>query len=307
MHLLQDLIRDVRAGLTRTSKSIPPRYFYDAVGSALFEAITHLSEYPVTEADLGLLTDHAPAIRQAAGPVTLVAELGSGSGRKTRVLLEAFRPERYVPIDVSATALDHCAASLRDLAPVTPIHASYLDGLARIAAEGGPPFLVLFLGGSIGNFDTAEAREFLTQVRSRLRVGDLLLTGFDLVKEPERLQLAYDDPAGVTAAFNRNLLARLNRELGADFDIAAFAHRATYRAGSQQIEMELVAQRAMTVRIPACDLTVRFEPGEPILTEISRKYRPEEIPALARACGFLPLDTWTSSGWPFSNTLWCAE
>jgi dimethylhistidine N-methyltransferase len=306
MHLLQDLIRDVQTGLSRTPKSIPPRYFYDAVGSALFEAITHLPEYPVTETDLGLLTEHAEAIRQAAGPISLVAELGSGSGRKTSVLLEAFRPGRYVPIDVSPTALSQCAGSLRDLATVTPIHASYLDGLARIAAEGGPPFLVLFLGGSIGNFDAIEAREFLLQVRSRLRVGDLLLTGFDLVKEPDRLQRAYDDPTGVTAAFNKNLLARLNRELGADFDVAAFAHRATYQPGSQQVEMELVAQRAMTVRIAACNLAVRFEPNEPILTEISRKYQPEEIPALARACGFLPLATWTSSCWPFSNTLWRA-
>jgi L-histidine Nalpha-methyltransferase len=294
---------DVRRGLSATPKELPPKYFYDEVGSALYEAITHLPEYGLTNADIRLLEKHArdAASRMPAG--FAVAELGSGSGRKTRPVLEAARRNgrmvRYFPIDLSASALESCRVTLGDVACVEPVLAAFLDGLERVREEHREPLLVLFAGSSIGNFNPEEAREFLAAVRGTLDAGDALLLGVDLVKEERLLVQAYDDPAGVTAAFNLNLLARINRELGGDFDLRAFAHEARYRNDPPRIEMHLRARHDCEVQ--AAGITCRFEKGETILTEKSHKYTESMLDALVSGAGFSAGARWIDSEWPFAE------
>jgi L-histidine Nalpha-methyltransferase len=302
---------EVRAGLTGPGpKRLPSHLLYDELGSELFEAITHLPEYGLTRADERILTRGAGEIVGAAGMPAAVAELGSGTGRKTRWVLEALgaeREARYLPIDLSRSALERCRVELSSVrrVPVEPIHADYLAGLERAVdrTDHTGPLLVLFLGSTIGNFEPREAEEFLRQVRARLRTGDALLLGTDLVHSPSRLIPAYDDALGVTAAFNRNLLVRLNRELGAEFDVARFEHEARWNDVDRRVEMHLVSREAQRIRIGTLGLTVELEPGETIWTESSYKYAPGDPESMGSHAGFVPGPAWTDEEWPFAETL----
>jgi L-histidine N-alpha-methyltransferase len=301
-----EFAREVRAGLARRGqKTLPCRYFYDAVGSALFEAITLLPEYGLTRADIRVIDAHAGDIAAAMPDCPLIVELGSGSGSKARRLLEAIQPVAYCPIDVSAAALALCAQALGDVADVRPIEGSYLDGL-RIATQyrpDGQSLLVLFLGSTIGNFESDAANEFLYGIRSELLPGDALLLGTDLVKPVAQLLRAYDDPTGVTAAFNRNLLARINRELGGDFDLRRFEHVARYDVAGQRIEMHLRSLAGQCVTVKAAGMAVRMEAGETIHTESSHKFRLDQIANMARAGGFRVEAQWTEEEWGFAESL----
>jgi dimethylhistidine N-methyltransferase len=296
----------VCAGLSRPDqKTLPCRYFYDAAGSALFDAITQLPEYGVTRAEARVLDAHARRIAAAVGPDPLVVELGSGSGAKTRRILATIGPVTYCPIDVSPAALAQCAKSLADLAEVIPIEGSYFDGLRTAVSHrsANREVLVLFLGSTIGNFDPEAANEFLYGIRNTLAAGDALLLGTDLVKPVQRLIDAYDDPAGVTAAFNRNLLGRINRELDGDFDLRRFEHVVRYNTAAQRIEMHLRATGSQRVQIRAAGVTVRLEAGETIHTESCHKFRPEQIAEMARAGGFRVEAQWTDHEWGFTESL----
>jgi L-histidine N-alpha-methyltransferase len=300
---------DVRRGLTgRDHKSVPSTYLYDSVGSALFDAITLLPEYGLTRADESLLRAHAPQIAKRCGPDVFVAELGSGSGAKTRSVLKALGPGPvpYYPIDVSPSALDRCVGELQRFADVRPIQASYLEGLEQVLAERerGQSMLLLFLGSTIGNFDRASATAFLKQVRNAMFPGDHLLIGADLVKPVPVMLAAYDDPLGITAAFNRNLLARMNRELNANFDLYGFHHEVRWCDREQRIEMHLRAQYAHVVQVPAAGIDVRFRSGETIWTESSHKFTLERLRATAAEAGFRQEICWTNQEWPFAECLW---
>ena len=282
----------VRAGLLARAKWLPAWLFYDAAGSELFERITELPEYYPTRTERTLLADHAPEILGAAGPLRALVELGSGSATKTRILLAELlkrdRPFHYVPIDVSASALARSQADLAAAFPglaVAPLAGSYEAALPRLGAHPGPR-LVLFLGSSLGNFHLQEAGALLARIREHLSAGDTLLLGLDLAKDPGVLLPAYDDGAGVTARFNLNLLARLNRELGADFDLAGFRHRALWNPRHQRVELHLESLAEQRVTLSALDLEVRFRRGERVHTENSYKYRQRRIEGLLRAAGW---------------------
>jgi len=307
--VLSSFAQDVAEGLSREQKQISSQYFYDDLGSALFEAITLLPEYGLTRADERLLQAHARHIAAAAGPVETVCELGSGSGKKTRYILEALREQQqnlvYRPIDVSAAALEVCQKEVADLAQVRPVCADWMDGLREISRSCyHAPLLLLFLGSSIGNLERAAIPEFLTQMRANLRPGDLFLIGFDLVKDLETMLNAYDDATGVTAAFNLNLLNRINRELDADFDLRAFAHEAIWNSEQRRIEMHLLSGREQTVSVGALEMPFRFEAGETIWTESSHKFLESELTELAYSGGFHPVRVWTDRLWPFAEALW---
>jgi L-histidine Nalpha-methyltransferase len=310
-----ELAADVRAGLLRTGqKELPSKYLYDEIGSALFEVISVLPEYGLTRADERLMRRHAADIVACLEPPVRVAELGSGSGRKTRWLLEAFslrQPTTYCPIEISPTALARCANDLGqiDRVSIVGFEQPYLDGL-RAAASGRDiedHLLVLFLGSTIGNFDRDAAERFLTEVRRILISGDALLLGTDLEKPLAQLLSAYDDPLGVTSAFNLNILARMNRELGADFDFAAFRHEARYNSISRRVEMHLRSTRNQTVTIPGAGCNVSFQQGETIWTESSHKYRAEDISGMAMHNGFRCVSQWLDSEWPFAESLLIAR
>ena len=306
---------DVRAGLTRLDqKELPSKYLYDDVGSALFEVISHLPEYGLTRADERLLRRHASEIvDRVAGPVA-VAELGSGSGRKTRYLLEAFcRRQRtsYYPVEISHSALVMCERELSDIDAISIVgfEREYLDGLLEVAAyrKSGQRLCVLFLGSTIGNFDRAAGVKFLSDVRCILQSGDALLLGTDLEKPSMQLLQAYDDELGVTAAFNLNLLSRVNRELGADFDLSQFEHVAKINPEARSVEMHLESKRRQIVNIPASEVVVEFQAGETIWTESSHKYSADEIFQTARRAGFRCEVQWIDEQWPFAENLLIAE
>jgi L-histidine N-alpha-methyltransferase len=304
---------DVRHGLARAGqKQLPPEYFYDDIGSALFEAITRLPEYGLTRADRLLLENHAPAIAGLLPGRTSVIELGSGTGSKTAHLLRAIgRRQRcvtYYPVDVSHAALAACERELGALATVVPIEATFVDGVRRALSgmNGRHHVLVLFLGSTIGNYDRDAAADLLSNVRALLEPGDSLLIGADLVKPPARLLAAYDDPAGVTAAFNLNLLGRINRELGANFDLRNFRHQARYVPIEKRIEMHLVSAVRQTVLIPGAGCSVSFEPGETIWTESSHKYDLPDLTQMAARSGYRMVRVWTDEEWPFAECLWQA-
>jgi L-histidine N-alpha-methyltransferase len=291
------LITDARAGLTATPKWLPPKYFYDARGSDLFEQITRLPEYYPTRAERALLAATAPEIAAVAQAEVLL-ELGSGSSEKTGYLLDALagagRLAAYVPVDVSPAALDGAVAELAATRPhltVVPVVADFEHHLAELPAPGRR--LVAFLGSTIGNFAPAERADFLRGLAAALAPGESLLLGLDLVKNPRRLVAAYDDSAGVTAEFNRNVLRVLNRELDADFDVDAFEHVARWDAGCEWMEMRLRATRPMQVHVAALDLTVDFAAGEEIRTEISAKFRRERIAPELAAAGLDLVGWWT--------------
>ena len=306
---------EVRSGLMRQGqKELPSKYLYDDVGSALFEVISHLPEYGLTRADERLLRRHADEIvDRVPGPVA-VAELGSGSGKKTRWLLEALcRRQRtfYYPVEISHSALVMCERELRDidLISIVGFEREYLDGLLEIAAyrRRGQHLLVLFLGSTIGNFDRAAGVSFLSDIRRILNAGDSLLLGTDLEKPSMQLVSAYDDELGVTAAFNLNLLSRINRELGADFDLSHFVHEARINQDARSVEMHLRSTRTQTVKIPASEIEVEFMADETIWTESSHKYSCEEIPEMAATAGFSCVSQWVDQEWPFAENLLIAE
>jgi L-histidine N-alpha-methyltransferase len=304
---------DVRHGLARTGqKQLLPEYFYDDIGSALFETITRLPEYGLTRADRLLLENHAPAIAELLPGRTSVIELGSGTGSKTSHLLRAIRRRQrrvtYYPVDVSRAALAACERELGALATVVPVEATFVDGVRRALSgmKDRDHVLVLFLGSTIGNFDGDAAADLLSNVRTLLQPGDSLLIGADLVKPVAQVLAAYDDPAGVTAAFNLNLLGRINRELGANFDLRGFHHEARYDPLKKRIEMHLVSAVRQTVHIPGAGCSVSFEPGETIWTESSHKYDLQDLEHMAARSGFLVVRVWTDEEWPFAECLWKA-
>ncbi|WP_282088557.1 L-histidine N(alpha)-methyltransferase [Streptomyces tendae] len=290
---------DVLAGLTSTPKWLPPKWFYDARGSELFEAITTLPEYYPTRAEREILVDRAGEIAAATGARTLV-ELGSGSSEKTRVLLDALTERNglrgYVPVDVSESALVQAGQALVAERPGLQVHALIADFTAGLTPPETPgPRLVAFLGGTIGNLLPEERAVFLSSVRTLLEPGDSLLLGTDLVKDEGVLVRAYDDAAGVTAEFNKNVLSVVNRELEADFATAAFTHVALWNAEREWIEMRLRSRTAQTVKIQALDLAVDFADGEELRTEVSAKFRREGVRAELAAAG-LDLAHWWTDG-----------
>ncbi|MFF1396121.1 L-histidine N(alpha)-methyltransferase [Streptomyces sp. NPDC058287] len=295
---------DVLTGLTGTPKTLPPKWFYDARGSELFDEITTLPEYYPTRAEREILLARSQEIAEATGARTLV-ELGSGSSDKTRHLLDDLPDlETYVPVDVSESALRGAAEALGAERPGLRIHALIADFTLDLTLPDAPgPRLAAFLGGTIGNLLPAERAAFLTAVRALLRPGDMLLLGTDLVKDESVLVAAYDDAAGVTAAFNKNVLSVINRDLGADFDPGAFEHVALWDADNEWIEMRLHSTAAQTVKIPALGLAVDFEDGEEIRTEISAKFREDGVRAELAGAGLRMTHWWTDAQNRFALSL----
>ncbi|MET9346598.1 L-histidine N(alpha)-methyltransferase [Streptomyces termitum] len=300
-----DLRADVLRGLTGTPKVLPPKWFYDARGSELFDAITRLPEYYPTRAEREILVARAPEIAAATGAGTLV-ELGSGSSEKTRFLIDALRPglAAYVPVDVSESALKGAAEALLADRPELRVHALVADFTRGIALPDTPgPRLVAFLGGTIGNLLPGERRAFLRSVRAMTSPGDAFLLGTDLVKDEPTLVAAYDDAAGVTAEFNKNVLAVIDRELGADADPDDFDHVARWDREREWIEMRLRARHALTVKIPGLDLAVPFAAGEELRTEVSAKFRQEGVRAELAAAGLDLVRWWTDEEGRFALSL----
>lgn len=285
---------DVLAGLSRPQKRLPAKYFYDAAGSRLFDRICELPEYYPTRTELGILERYAGAMADWCGPDCLLVELGAGSLTKVRFLLDHLaRPAGYVPVDVSGEHLQAAAAELAADYPALPVRPVVADFTAALDLPPLPARrrVVYFPGSTIGNFEPAEADALLRRVARLVGPGGGLILGIDLRKPTEVLEPAYNDAAGVTAAFNRNLLARINRELGGDFDPAAFAHHAFYNAERSRIEMHLVSERRQRVRVgPAA---FDFQPGESIHTENSHKYDVRELAERAAACGLHLTESWT--------------
>jgi len=305
---------DVVVGLTAPGqKELPSKYLYDEVGSALFEAICTLPEYGLGRAGMRMLERYSGEIvDRVPGPV-IVAELGSGSGQQTRWVLEALaRRQRvnYYPIDISGSALFRCQRELGqiDMVSIVGFERAYLDGLQEVAARrrDGERLLVLFLGSTIGNFDRPAGEQFMREVRSILRTGDALLLATDLVKPIPTLILAYDDPAGVTAAFNKNLLARINRELEGDFDLRRFEHAVRYDEGEQRIEMHLRSTAWQRVTIRKAGLRVHLREGETIWTESSHKYEPEQVVRMGERSDYHCAGQWFDAEWPLAQSLFFA-
>ncbi|MEU9332856.1 L-histidine N(alpha)-methyltransferase [Streptomyces sp. NPDC048290] len=295
---------DVLHGLTGTPKTLPPKWFYDARGSELFDRITELPEYYPTRAEREILLGRGGEIAAASGARTLV-ELGSGSSDKTRHLLDALTGvEVYVPVDVSESALTSAGQALVAERPGLRVHALIADFTAALTLPDTPgPRLLAFLGGTIGNLLPPERAEFLASVRAMLAPGDALLLGTDLVKDEGVLVRAYDDTAGVTAAFNKNVLLVVNRELGADFDPGAYDHVALWDREQEWIEMRLRARTAQTVKLPALGLAVDFTAGEELRTEVSAKFREDGVRAELAAAGLDLTHWWTDEEGRFALSL----
>ncbi|HYN10013.1 MAG TPA: L-histidine N(alpha)-methyltransferase [Vicinamibacterales bacterium] len=314
---------DVAFYLNQTPRQLPSRYLYDALGSSLFDAICHLPWYRITRAETGMLARHGSDILAAVHPLARIVELGSGNGEKLAVLLETRRrtrtPLQVHLVDLSRAALETAAHAVGAFPGVTVVahHATYEDGLdaavrsAQTGSQGaGSPkrvarrrTLALFLGSNIGNFDPPAAEALLRQVAASLAPADAFLLGADLVKPERDLLLAYDDPLGVTAAFNMNLLVRINRELGADFDIGSFRHRAVWNAARSRVEMHLVSLRPQRVRVPAAGVDLTLRAGETIWTESSYKYRAPEVLRTLERCGFRRRVQWVDDDARFAVTL----
>ena len=301
------LRRDVRDGLSGSPKTLPPKWFYDSVGSDLFDQITRLPEYYPTRTEAQILCDRAPEIVAATGADTLV-ELGSGTSEKTRTLLSAMRDagqlRRFIPFDVDPGVLRAAGTAIGREYPGIDIDAvcgDFEEHLGKIPAVGRR--LVVFLGSTIGNLTPQPRAEFLRALADTMSPGDSLLLGTDLVKDPERLVRAYDDGAGITAAFNRNVLSVVNRELDADFDLTAFVHVAKWNAADERIEMWLRAGAPQRVRIGALDLDVEFAAGEEMLTEVSCKFRPDAVAAELADAGVRQTHWFTDAAGDFGMSL----
>jgi len=315
LEAVRDFARDVRRDLALTPKQLQSRYLYNGLGSALFEAICRLPWYRITRAEGRLLARFATEmVEPLQDPITLV-ELGCGSGEKLALIAEALRGRRKRVlvhlIDISPDALELSERTLGGLEHVSVVghRATYEVGLRHAASQrpAAGTMLVLFLGSNIGNFDTPAAEEFLADIRSDLRPGDGLLLGVDLVKPEHELMLAYDDPLGVTAAFNKNLLARMNTELLADFDLSTFAHRAVWNPIERRVEMHLESLRAQTVHLPRAECAVEFARGERIWTESSYKYDPDQIVRMGREAGFRLHQQWIEPDARFAVALFVAD
>lgn len=297
-----DFRADVLDGLSEPQKRLPAKYFYDERGSQLFDRICELPEYYPTRTEMGLLEQHRGEIAQLVGPGAVLVELGSGSSTKVRLLLDALeRPAAYVGLDISR---EHLLASTRQLSeaypelPVIPVCADYTRRVelpSELPARGRLGF---FPGSTVGNFTPPEAKRFLAEAVRTIGAGGAMLIGVDLLKDTRTLHAAYNDAAGVTAAFNLNVLERINRELGADFDLEAFEHRAVYNADRGCMEMQLVSRRDQSVQVSG--RTFRFSRGEHIHTEDSHKYRLDRFATLAREAGWLPTRTWVDPDGLFS-------
>jgi L-histidine N-alpha-methyltransferase len=301
------LSADVLIGLTATPKWLPPKWFYDDAGSVLFDEITRLPEYYPTRREREVLATYASDIA-AQTQARMLVELGAGSAEKTRLLLDALQLEgtldHYVPVDVSDSALIDAASAVAEEYPGLEVHGVVADFEAHLELlPTGDRRLVAFLGGTIGNFEPAPRADFLARVAESLRPGDAFLLGTDLVKDPGRLVRAYDDAAGVTARFNLNVLAVVNRELGADFDPGAFAHLAVWNSEEQWIEMRLRSTRAQTVHVKALDLDVSFDAGETMRTEISAKFTRARVDREFAAAGLRLASWWTDRSGDFAVSM----
>lgn len=304
-YMARTLRVDVAEGLADQPKSIPPRWFYDARGSELFERITELDEYYPTRTERAILAANASEIASLSGVRTMI-ELGSGSSAKTRLLLDACRPtlREFVPLDVSESAVRDALGKLAAEYPDLALRGVIGDFTAHVDRVGGAsPRLVVFLGSTIGNFNADERASLLRAIRSELDTGDWLLLGTDLVKSPSVLVPAYDDARGVTAEFNKNVLHVVNSSLGADFDVSAFEHVAVWDAGHEWIEMRLRALRPMRVRVSSLDTEVSLADGEEIRTEISAKFRPSGVRQALSAAGFDVARFYTDADSYFGVTL----
>lgn len=309
-----DFAAEVVVGLNQPGqKELPSKYLYDEVGSALFDVICLLPEYGLSRAGMRLLQRHSHEIVSLLPSPVIVAELGSGSGQKTRLLLEALsRRQRvnYYPIDISGSALSRCRQEIGQIDNVSIVgfERAYLDGLQEVSARRreGERILVLFLGSTIGNFDRPAGDQFLREVRAILQEGDALLLATDLEKPVSQLLQAYDDPAGVTAAFNMNLLARINRDLGADFDLKQFRHLARYDESERRVEMHLVSKAWQRITIREAGFRFYLRAGETIWTESSHKYNPDEVIQMGSRTGFRCVQQWCDAEWPFAQNLFFA-
>src|SRR5271169_6307717 len=312
--ILSEFCSDVVVGLSHPGqKELPSKYLYDEVGSALFDVICVLPEYGLSRAGMRIMGRHAVDIVDRLPSPVIVAELGSGSGQKTRLLLEALSKRQrvnYYPIDISGSALNRCQQELGqiDRVSVVGFERAYLDGLQEVAARRreGERIFLLFLGSTIGNFDRPAGDQFLREVRAILREGDALLLSTDLEKPVERLKLAYDDPAGVTAAFDKNLLARINRELAADFDLSRFEHIVRYDESERRIEMHLRSTTWQRVTIRKARFTFFLREGETIWTESSHKYDPKEVIEMGERTGYRCVGQWFDLVWQFAQNLFFA-
>jgi len=303
---------DVRNGLGQAGqKELPSKYLYDDIGSALFDAISRLPEYGLTRAEERILRQHSGDIAEHLAAHSMVIELGSGSGQKTRQILEAMihhKSMTYCPIEISSAALVSCERELDDLAHVSILgfETEYLDGLSRAVDRRGPgdAVVVLFLGSSIGNFDRGPAEEFLRRIREMIEPGDSLLLGTDLEEPLAKLIPAYDDSLGITQAFNRNLLARINRELGGNFDLARFEHVALFNEQERRVEMHLRSMGSQIVTIE--DARFVFRSDETIWTESCHKFSRNEPHAMAQHTGFECVEQWVDVEWGFAENLFVA-
>lgn len=304
---------DVRAGLTAQPKQLPPKYFYDTLGSHLFEAICQLPEYYLTRAETEIFERHADEIVTAIPHLTSIAEFGSGSAIKSRYLLAALLARQeflhYQPLDISPDILRQSAEALLESHAglwITGYVCDYLQQMPPLERRDGGRVLVLFLGSNIGNYTTDEARALLRRMRQTMQPGDGLLLGADLIKEQAVLEAAYADALGVTAAFNLNVLLRINQQLGGAFNLRQFAHQAVFNAAQSRMEIYAVSRVAQIVKVAALDLEIEFAAGETIHTENSHKFDAEQLANLAKASGFVPVKTWLDArGW-FSSNLWVA-
>jgi L-histidine Nalpha-methyltransferase len=312
---LVEFSSDIVTGLNQPGqRELPSKYLWDEVGSALFDVICLLPEYGLSRAGMRLLRNHSAEMVEKLPVPVIVAELGSGTGQKTRWLLEALaRRQRvnYYPIDISESALHRCEKELGQIESVSIVgfERAYLEGLGEVATRrvNDERLLVLFLGSTIGNFDRPAGERFLRQVREILREDDALLLATDLVKPISQILLAYDDPAGVTAAFNKNLLARMNRELGADFDLSRFEHAVRWDESERRVEMHLRSTVWQHVAIQKAGFRFYLREGETIWTESSHKYNCEEVVAMGRRAGFRCAGQWLDAEWPFAQSLFFAD
>jgi dimethylhistidine N-methyltransferase len=301
--------RDIREGFAKRPRTLPCRYFYDARGSALFERITELPEYYPTRTEAAILKACADELAALTGRCELV-ELGAGSARKTTLLIEAYLKRglsvRFRPVDVSESALTESGQALAERYDDLSIEAllgTYEQGLEALGNARDGRRMLIFLGSTIGNLEDGETRSFLARAANALAPGDFFLLGFDRAKDPAVIEAAYNDSAGVTAAFNLNVLRHINRRFGANFDLAAFVHKAPFVAEASRIEMRLISRRAQTVRVPALGIETRIEANAFIRTEISRKFEPEAILTPAKAAGFELARLWSDSKDWFSVAL----
>ena len=304
--------QDVQLGLSSHPKKLSSKYFYDQIGDELFQAIMHMQEYYLTNSEYSIFKNQKEDILEAIGSEAFeLIELGAGDGFKTKILLGHFLEQKvpfvFRPVDISKNVLDVLQKDLEEQWPdlsVRPLHGDYFKMMEKLHSEHGHRKVVLFLGANIGNYTIDEAKDFLTHLRSELDPGDLLLIGFDLKKDPEIILNAYNDPAGITAAFNLNLLTRINRELGANFNLDHFRHWETYDPLSGDTKSYIVSKKRQEVYIEALEQSFEFEAWEAIDVELSKKYSTTEIESLAKATGFEPVQHFYDERCYFVDSLW---